>query len=32
MPPHPLINFQTQEYSQNESKHDGAYSRITFLK
>ena len=27
MPPHPLTNFETQKYYQNESKFNGVYSR-----
>ena len=27
MPPHPLTNFETQKYYQNEPRFNGAYSR-----
>ena len=27
MPPHPLRNFETQKYYQNEPKFNGVYSR-----
>ena len=27
MPPHPLTNFETQRYYQNQTKFDGIYSR-----
>ena len=27
MPPHPLTNFETQKYYQNEPRFNGLYSR-----
>ena len=27
MPPHPLTNFETQKYSENEPRFNGAFSR-----
>ena len=32
MPPHPLTNFETQKYYQNEPKFDGVYSRNNLSK
>ena len=32
MPPHPLINFETKKYYQNESKFNGVYSRNNLSK
>ena len=32
MPPHPLTNFEIQEYYQNEPKFNGVYSRNNLLK
>ena len=32
MPPHPLTNFDTQKYYQNESKFNGVYSRNNLPK
>ena len=32
MPPHPLTNFATQKYSQNEPQFNGAYSRNNLSK
>ena len=32
MPPHPLINFETQKYYQNDPKFNGAYSRNNLPK
>ena len=32
MPPHPLTNFETQRYYQNEPKLNGVYSRNHLLK
>ena len=32
MPPHPLTNFETQKYSQNEPKFNGFYSRNNLSK
>ena len=32
MPPHPLTNFETQEYYQNEPRFNGVYSRDNLQK
>ena len=32
MPPHPLNNFETQKYYQNEPRFNGAYSRDNLQK
>ena len=32
MPPHPLTNFETQKYYQNESKFNGVYWRNNLPK
>ena len=32
MPPHPLKNFEIQEYYQNEPKCNGVYSRDNLLE
>ena len=32
MTPHPLTNFKIQKYYENESKFNGAYSRINLFK
>ena len=32
MPPHPLTNFEIQNYYQNESKFNDVYSRNNLLK
>ena len=32
MPPHPLTNFQIQQYYQNEPKFNGIYSRTNLSK
>ena len=32
MPPHPLTNFETQKYYQNEPKFNGVYSRNSLSK
>ena len=32
MLPHPLTNFDTQKYYQNEPRFDGVYSRDNFTK
>ena len=32
MPPHPLTNFEIQNYFQNESKFNGVYSRNNLPK
>ena len=32
MPPHPLTNFETQIYFQNESRFNGVYSRDNLLE
>ena len=32
MPPHPLTNFETQNYYQNEPKFNGFYSRNNLSK
>ena len=32
MPPHPLTNFEMQNYYQNEPKFNGVYSRDNLLK
>ena len=31
MPPHPLTNFEIQEYYKNESEFNGVYSRDNLL-
>ena len=32
MPPHPVINFETEKCYQNEPKFNGVYSRKNLLK
>ena len=32
MPPHPLTNFEIQNYHQNEPKFNGVYSRNNLSK
>ena len=32
MPPHPLTNFETQSYYQNEPRFDKIYSRNNLLR
>ena len=32
MPPHPLINFEIQNYCENEPKFNGVYSRNNLSK
>ena len=32
MPPHPLTNFEIQQYYQNEPKYNGVYSRNNLPK
>ena len=32
IPPHPLTNFEIQEYYQNESRFNGVYSRDNLPK
>ena len=32
MPPHPLTNFEIQNYYQNEPESNGVYSRNNLLK
>ena len=32
MPPHPLTNFETQEYYQNEPRFNGVYLRDNLQK
>ena len=32
MPPHPLINFETQKYYLNETRFNGVYSRTNLPK
>ena len=32
MPPHPLTNFEIQDYSKNEPRFNGVYSRDNFPK
>ena len=32
MPPHPLTNFEIQEYHQNEPRFNGVYSRDDLSK
>ena len=32
IPPHPLTNFEIEEYYENESRFNGVYSRDNFLK
>ena len=32
MPPHPLTNFETQKYSQNQPRFNGVYPRDNLTK
>ena len=32
MPPHPLTNFEIEEYDQNQTRFNGVYSRDNLLK
>ena len=32
MPPHPLTNFEIQNYYENEPRYNGVYSRDNFPK